>query len=76
MYFDLFPITRLIHQTRSRNIAVNRLLDKFLPVAKTGFVAHPDGVALPGEFHTRYVTAADLPGFFRTAEEIKRASSG
>ncbi len=61
LYFGLFPIERLIHQTRVTNTGVNRMLDKFVPVAKTEFVERPDGLAKPGEFHTRYVWRADLP---------------
>jgi hypothetical protein len=61
LYFDLFPIERLIHQTRTRNVAVNRMLDKFVPVAETKHIDNPDGVALPGEFHLRYVTREDVP---------------
>ncbi len=49
-YFDLVPIMRLIHQTRTRNIAVNRMLDKFVPAAETCHVEQPDGVALPASF--------------------------
>ena len=64
MYFDLAPIERLIHQTRTRNVAVNRMLDKYVPVAETVHVEHPDGVALPGEFHLRYVFKKDIAGFF------------
>ncbi len=66
-YFDLFPISCLIHQTRTRNVAVNRMLDKFVPVTETRFIQHPDGVALPGEFNLRYVLAQDIPGFFAKA---------
>jgi hypothetical protein len=61
LYFDLFPIERLVHQTRTTNTGVNRMLDKYVPVAKTEFVERPDGLARPGEFHMRYVTRADLP---------------
>jgi RimJ/RimL family protein N-acetyltransferase len=63
-YFDLAPIERLIHQTRTRNVAVNRMLDKHVPVAETRFLEDPDGVALPGEFHLRYVLRKDVPSFF------------
>ncbi|HEX4156904.1 MAG TPA: hypothetical protein VHY79_00385 [Rhizomicrobium sp.] len=66
-YFDAAPIERLIHQTRTRNIAVNHMLDKFVPVAETVCIEHPDGVALPGEFHLRYVHRADIPGLFQIA---------
>ena len=66
-YFDAAPIERLIHQTRTRNLAVNRMLDKFVPVAETVNLEHPDGVALPGEFHQRYVHRADIPHLFEIA---------
>jgi hypothetical protein len=71
-YFDLAPISRLIHQTRTRNLGVNRMLDKFLPVSETRFIDNPDGVASPGEFHLRYVRMADIPGLFARAVELER----
>jgi hypothetical protein len=61
LYFGLFPIERLVHQTRVTNTGVNRMLDKFVPVAKTEHVERPDGLARPGEFHIRHVSRADLP---------------
>ncbi len=66
-YFETAPIARLIHQTRTRNAAVNRMLDKFIPVAETMHIEHPDGVAEPGEFHIRYVKRADVPRLFEIA---------
>jgi RimJ/RimL family protein N-acetyltransferase len=63
-YFDLVPMERLIHQTRTRNVAVNRLLDKYVPIAETRYLENPDGVALPGEFHLRYVFRNDVQSFF------------
>jgi hypothetical protein len=69
-YFDLTPIERLIHQTRTRNLGVNRLLDKYVPVAETCTVENPDGVALPGEFHLRYVYRKDIPELFEKAARI------
>jgi hypothetical protein len=74
-YFDIAPISRLIHQTRTRNLGVNRMLDKFFPVAETKVIDQPDGVALPGEFHLRYVHREDIPGIFARAEELRAASS-
>ena len=74
-YFDIAPISRLIHQTRTRNLGVNRMLDKFFPVAETKIIDHPDGVALPGEFHLRYVRREDIPGIFARAEELRAAST-
>jgi len=70
MYFDLFPLERLTHQTRTRNLGVNRMLDKYVPVAETRHEEKPDGLAAPGEFHIRYVYRTDIPGFFRRAEEL------
>jgi hypothetical protein len=70
-YFDLAPIAQLIHQTRTRNIGVNRMLDKFIPIAETKFVEKPDGVASPGDFHLRYVTRADIPKIFARAADIR-----
>jgi RimJ/RimL family protein N-acetyltransferase len=66
-YFDLFPIERLIHQTRTRNVAVNRMLDKYVPVSETRYVEHPDGVALPGDFNLRYVLRGNVPRIFAIA---------
>jgi hypothetical protein len=70
-YFDLVPIERLIHQTRTRNIAVNRMLDKYVRVAETCHVENPDGVALAGEFHLRYVLRGDVEKLFARAAELR-----
>ena len=67
MYFDHTPIVGLIHQTRTSNVGVNRMLDKYVPIAETRYVESPDGVAGPGEFHMRYVRREDLGGFFEKA---------
>jgi hypothetical protein len=32
---------------------------------ETRYIEDPDGVALPGEFHLRYVFRKDVPRFFR-----------
>jgi RimJ/RimL family protein N-acetyltransferase len=63
LYVDLYPIRRLVIQTRTSNTAINRVLDKVLPVAETRHLDTPDGLAAPGEFHVRYLTreqAAEL----------------
>jgi hypothetical protein len=60
-YFDAVSMERLIHQTRTRNVGVNRMLDKFVPIVETRYIEDPDGVALPGEFHIRYVFRSDIP---------------
>jgi hypothetical protein len=72
LYFNLYPAERLIHQTRITNVGVNRMLDKFVPVARTEFVERPDGLARPGEFHIRYVTRADLPRIRELGEQMAR----
>lgn len=69
-YFEAAPIARLIHQTRTRNVAVNRVLDKFVPVADTVQIENPDGVALPGEFHVRYVRREDVASILLRAREL------
>jgi len=73
-FFDIAPISRLIHQTRTRNLGVNRMLDKFFPVGETKVIDQPDGVALPGEFHIRYVRREDFPKIFTCAEELRAVS--
>jgi hypothetical protein len=75
MYFDIAPISRLVHQTRTCNLGVNRVLDKFFPVAETKIIEKPDGVGLPGEFHLRYVRREDIPRIFARAEELRAASA-
>lgn len=69
-YFDVAPISRLTHQTRTRNLGVNRMLDKFVPVSETKFIDRPDGVASPGEFHLRFVKREDIPRIFARAAEL------
>jgi len=68
-YFDIAPISRMIHQTRTRNLSLNRMLDKFVAAAETSVTDKSDGVALPGEFHIRFVTRADIPRIFAREAE-------
>jgi hypothetical protein len=70
MYFDTTDMQRLIHQTRTRNIGVNRMLDKYVPIAETAYVEKPDGLAGPGEFHMRHVRRSDLPRLFARGAEL------
>jgi len=74
-YFDLAPISQLIHQTRTRNVGVNRMLDKFIPVSETKYIDKPDGVAGPGEFHLRLVKRSDIPKIFARAAELSTIPS-
>jgi len=69
-YFDVATISQLIHQTRTRNVGVNRMLDKFIPVSETKYIDKPDGVAAPGEFHLRFVRREDIPAIFARAAEL------
>lgn len=71
MYFKLTPIARLVHQTRTSNIGVNRMLDKYVPVAETRYLENPDGVARPGEFHLRYIFREDLPKLFGFSQGLR-----
>jgi RimJ/RimL family protein N-acetyltransferase len=66
-YFDQVPINRLIHQTRTRNVAVNKMLDHWVPVTETCYIEKPDGMSLPGEFHLRYVFRSDVARFLEKA---------
>jgi hypothetical protein len=43
------------------------MLDKYVAVAETRDIEKPDGVALPGEFHLRYVLRQDIPKLFEKA---------
>ena len=69
-YFDMVPIIQLIHQTRTGNLGVNRMLDKFVMISETKFIDKPDGVAIPGNFHIRFVRREDIPRFFVRAVEL------
>ena len=70
MYFDVTPISRLIHQTRTSNLGVNRMLDKFVAVAESLHVEKPDGVGIPGEFNHRYVRREDVRRIFARARDL------
>jgi hypothetical protein len=70
LYFDLFPIARLVHQTRVTNTGVNRMLDKFVPVARIEHVDKPDGLSKPGEFVTRHVTRDVIPRIRALGEKL------
>jgi len=69
-YFEVAPISQLIHQTRTRNLGVNRMLDKFVMITETKLIDKPDGVANPGEFHIRFVRREDIPRIFARAGEL------
>jgi RimJ/RimL family protein N-acetyltransferase len=74
MFFDLFPIRRLVLQTRTRNVGINRALDAYLPAAETRHFDDPDGVAGPGEFHMRYVYRDDVPWMLERSQALARAA--
>ena len=71
LYFALTPMRRLIHQTRTRNVGVNRMLDRYVPIAETRYIERPNGVAAPGEFHLRYVVRSDIPRLFELARGLR-----
>lgn len=74
MYFDTTDMNRLVHQTRTRNVGVNRVLNKYVPVVETLYIDRPDGFAGPGEFHIRYVYRTDVPRLFDIAAQRNAAS--
>jgi len=67
-YFELFPLRRVILQTRPTNTWINRALDLYMPPAETKFIADPPGLAAPGDCHVRYVRREDI-GWIRTRAE-------
>ncbi len=71
MFFDLFLIERVILQTRTRVVGINKLLDKFLPIAETAYLENPDGLAGPGEFHHRYIYRKDIPSFVAQCDAFR-----
>jgi hypothetical protein len=76
LYFDLYPIERLIHQTKTHNVGVNRMLDKYVPIATTRYIERPDGAASADEFHLRYVFRDDIPRFFVIVAGLSRNRRG
>jgi hypothetical protein len=47
------------------------MLEKFIRVSETSFVAKPDGVAAPGVFNMRYVYRSDVDSLFEIAGRLK-----
>lgn len=68
MYFDLFPLTRVVFLTRTTNHAINRALDLYMSPAETKYIVNPPGLAAPGECHIRYVRRVDVPWMRSRAE--------
>jgi hypothetical protein len=69
--FDLFPIERIVLQTRTSVVAINRLLDHFLPVVETVWLENPDGLSGPGEFNHRYICREDVPDFIEKCDRFR-----
>ncbi len=67
-YFELFPLRRVIFQTRTTNHGINRALDLYMPPAETKYVLTPPGLAAPGECHIRYVLREDVPWMISRAK--------
>jgi hypothetical protein len=55
MYFDLFPLRRVILPTRTTNRWINHALELYMPPAETLYLNAPAGLAAPNEYHLRYV---------------------
>ena len=68
VYFRTSNIRRLVHQTHVSNLGVNRMLDKYVPVAETKWLDRPDGLGSPGKYHLRYVTNDDVADFLTRAQ--------
>jgi RimJ/RimL family protein N-acetyltransferase len=76
LLFELFPIERMVLQTRTRVIAINKLLDHFLPVVETVYLEDPDGLAGPGEFNHRYIYRKDVPAFIEKSNAFRKKLLG
>jgi RimJ/RimL family protein N-acetyltransferase len=72
LLFDLYPLERIIIETRTRVAPVNRALERYLPPEETRWVDDPDGLAGPGMFHRRTVRPEDLPRLLRRGEILLR----
>ncbi len=70
MYWAVCDMNRLPHQTRPRNVGVNRMLDKFVPIAETVWVENPDEIAGQGEFNHRHVARAEVHKLFETLSNL------
>lgn len=71
-YFELFPIRRLILETKTANRSINSALDLYMPPAETKYVDSPGGLAGPGEKHLRYVYREDVPWILRRCAELRK----
>ena len=72
MCFDLFPLRRIVLQTRPTSVGINRALDLYMPPAVTKYFEKADGLAGPGEFHMRYVYREDASWMFERALALAR----
>jgi RimJ/RimL family protein N-acetyltransferase len=72
MCFDLFPLRRIVLQTRPTSAGINRALDLYLPPAVTKYIEKADGLAGPGEFHMRYVYREDAAWMLERARALAR----
>jgi hypothetical protein len=72
MCFDLYPLRRIVLQTRPTSVGINRALDFYMPPAVTEYIEKADGLAGPGEFHMRYVYREDAGWMFERAQALAR----
>lgn len=75
MYFRLFPLRRLILQTRPENSAINKALDWYEFPLERRYVENPAGLAAPGQHCLRYVYREDVPRMLRCGEQLSRAGA-
>ena len=73
MYFHLYPIRRVVLQTRPDNSPINRALDLYLLQPQRTYVKNPAGLAGPGEQLLRYVRREDLPQLVHRAQLLTRS---
>ena len=68
MYLRLFPVRRLVLQTKPENRWINRALDLYLLPVVTKYVDRPAGLAAPGVLHLRYVGRTEATWMLRRAK--------
>lgn len=68
LHLRLFPVRRLVLQTRTINRWINRALDLYLPAAETKYIMNPPGLAAPSECYVRYVGREDVAWMLQRAQ--------
>jgi len=66
VFFERFPIQKLVMQTSPHNEKINRLLRRFSLTPQRAFLEKPDGMARAGEFNIYEICRADIEARYLT----------